>query len=171
MLEADPRNINLTKMVAWERINIGAALYELGQLRPALASQIAAMDLLRPVLDLDAKNEDCALRHRVRDERGRQNAARAGRAEGGTARSSLNRLDLLSRASGLAGRAISPQDAHLLGSIYERLGLTARGWRRRTPAANTLLRGSGTLVRARRAHRDCRPEAERAVAISRARAA
>jgi hypothetical protein len=122
MLKGDPHNNNLTKMVAWEQLNIGTTLYELEQFRPALASQLAAMDLLRPMLDLDAKNEtaryDTAF---AMNEVGKTLLAMG---QAGPARAQLTEsLGVLSQAGGIADAGIT-ENRMLLGMIYVRLGLT-----------------------------------------------
>ncbi|MEJ0038486.1 MAG: hypothetical protein WDO68_20815 [Gammaproteobacteria bacterium] len=122
MLKADPRNSNLVKIVAWARLGVGTALYELNQLRPALASQIAAMDMLRSMLELDARNEtarsDTAY---AMSEVGKTLIALG---EPGPARTQLTEsLDILSQATGLADTNLT-YNRVLLGVIYVRLGLT-----------------------------------------------
>jgi non-specific serine/threonine protein kinase/serine/threonine-protein kinase len=122
MLQTDARNTNLTKMVAWERINIGTALYELGQLRPALASQIAAMDLLRPMLDLDAKNEEA--RYDTAFAMNETSRTLLALGELKAARTQLTEsLRVLSQASGLSDTDLT-NNRMLLGLVYVRLGLT-----------------------------------------------
>jgi eukaryotic-like serine/threonine-protein kinase len=122
MLKADPRNSNLTKMVAWEQLNMGAALYELRQLPLALGSQVAALDLLRPMLDLDAMNETA-----------RYDTAFAMSEAGKTlvmlgdfkaARTQLSEsLRILSKASDLAEADLN-NNRMLLGLVYVQLGIT-----------------------------------------------
>jgi non-specific serine/threonine protein kinase/serine/threonine-protein kinase len=120
MRNADPRNTNLTKMVAWEHLNIGATLYELNQLRPALASQLVAMDLLRPMLDLDAKNQTA--RYDTAFAMSEASKTLLGLGQAGPARAQLTEsLGVLSQASGLSE---TTENRMLLGLIYVRLGLT-----------------------------------------------
>ena len=122
MLSTDPRNNNLTKMVAWERLNIGATLYELGQFRPALASQIAAMDQLRPMLDVDAKNETARYDTAFAMSEVSKTLLALGQAQ--PARTQLTEsLGVLSQATGLADAGLT-ENRMLLGMIYVRLGLT-----------------------------------------------
>jgi non-specific serine/threonine protein kinase/serine/threonine-protein kinase len=122
MLEGDPRNTNLTRMVGWERINIGAALYELGELRPALASQIAAMDLLRPLLDRDTRNETA--RYDTVFAMSEISKTLLALGELKPARTQLTEsLNLLSQASDLSDTDVT-NNRMLLGLIYTRLGLT-----------------------------------------------
>jgi tetratricopeptide (TPR) repeat protein len=122
MLKADARNTNLTKMVAWEHLNIGMALYELGELRPALASQITAMDLLRPVLDRDARNETA--RYDTVFAMSEISKTLLALGELKPARTQLTEsLSLLSQASDLSDADLT-SNRMLLGLIYMRLGLT-----------------------------------------------
>ncbi len=121
-LAADSRNTNLTKMVAWERLNIGSALYELGQLRPALASQLAAMDLLRPVLDRDARNETARYDTAFAMSEVSKTLVALGELE--PARTQLTQaLGVVSQAAGISNADLT-DSRMLLGLIYVRLGLT-----------------------------------------------
>jgi eukaryotic-like serine/threonine-protein kinase len=122
MLGVDPRNNNLIKMVAWERLNIGATLHELRQLRPALASQLQAMDLLRAMLDVDAKNETA--RYDTAFAMSEVSKTLLALGEPGPARTQLTEaLGVLSQASGLSDESLT-DSRMLLGMIYVRLGLT-----------------------------------------------
>jgi tetratricopeptide (TPR) repeat protein len=122
MLKADPRNNNLTKIVAYARLGIGTALYELGQPRAALAEQIRAMDMLRATLDLDAKNETA--RYDTAYAMNEVSNTLIALGQLGPAQTQLTEsLGVLSQSSGLAEAKLT--DARvLLGVTYVRLGVT-----------------------------------------------
>lgn len=122
MLAGDPRNSNLTKMVAWEQINSGAALYELGNLPLALGSQLAAIDLLRPMLDLDARNETARYDTAFAMSEAGKTLVQEGDFK--AARMQLTEsLRILSQAPDLADTNLT-NTRMLLGVVYVRLGIT-----------------------------------------------
>jgi eukaryotic-like serine/threonine-protein kinase len=57
LLEADPRNMRLRKMVAYSQLGVGGALARLKQPRAALERQLEAVAVLRDTLDADETNE------------------------------------------------------------------------------------------------------------------
>jgi eukaryotic-like serine/threonine-protein kinase len=57
LLEADPRNTRLRKMVAYSQLGMGSALVRMKQPRAALEQQLKAVSMLRDTLDADEKNE------------------------------------------------------------------------------------------------------------------
>lgn len=57
MLQDDPRNADWIKVVAYARLGMGSALFLMNQPRAALAEQIKAADMVRALLDADARNE------------------------------------------------------------------------------------------------------------------
>jgi tetratricopeptide (TPR) repeat protein len=121
LLNADPRNNSLTKIVAYARLGIGTALYELEQPRAALAEQIRAMDMLRPMLDLDAKNETA--RYDTAYAMNEVSSTLIALGQLGPARTQLTEaLGILSQSSALAETKLT--DARvLLGVTYVRLGV------------------------------------------------
>jgi tetratricopeptide (TPR) repeat protein len=137
MLKADPRNNNLTKIVAYARLGIGAALYALEQPRAALAEQIRAMDLLRPMLDLDAKNETA--RYDTAYAMNEVSNTLIALGQLGPAQTQLTEsLGILSLSSALADTKLT--DARvLLGVTYVRLGVI-----------RSLMAGQATASRAQR---------------------
>jgi eukaryotic-like serine/threonine-protein kinase len=57
LLQDEPRNADCIKVVAYARLGMGSALYRMNQSRAALAEQLKAAEMVRALLDADAKNE------------------------------------------------------------------------------------------------------------------
>ena len=122
MLKADPHNNNLTKIVAYARLGMGTALYELNQPRAALAEQISAMDMLRAMLDLDTRNETARYDTAFAMSEVSNTLIALGQLD--PAQTQLTEsLAVLSQSSGIAEGKLT--DARvLLGVTYARLGVT-----------------------------------------------
>jgi tetratricopeptide (TPR) repeat protein len=122
MLKADPQNTRLMKIVAYARIGMGTALYQLDRQREALAAQLVAVDMLREMLDSDSKNE--MARYDAAFSLGEVSATLIALGELEPARSQLTEaLDILSRSPGIADPNLNDAKV-LLGLDYYRLGLT-----------------------------------------------
>ena len=122
MLKADPQNTRIRKIVAYARLGIGAALHQLDQQRAALVEQLAAVDMLRAMLNADSKNE--VARYDAAFALGEVSATLISLGELAPAQTQLTEaLSILSRSSLIADTKLN--DARvLLGLGYFRLGLT-----------------------------------------------
>ncbi len=122
MLQADPHNTRVSKIVAYAQLGMGTALYRMNQPRTALAAQLKAVDMLRDMLSADSKNE--MARYDAAFALGEAGATLIALGELASAEGQLTEaLNILSRSTGITDPNLNDSKV-LLGLDYFRLGLT-----------------------------------------------
>jgi eukaryotic-like serine/threonine-protein kinase len=121
MLRADAHNSRLQKIVAYARLGMGNALYQMNQPGDALAEQVKAADMMRTMLDADSANE--MARIDAAYSLGEVSTSLIALGELDPAETQLTEaLNILSQSSKVASPALTDTKM-LLGLDYFRLGL------------------------------------------------